>query len=70
MRLEIAKKNSVGLMQVLSLLPLSYPGHNLLTEDLGILKGEDDCKCGRLGKYFEIIGRVPGTDVRGCSDAN
>jgi phenylacetate-coenzyme A ligase PaaK-like adenylate-forming protein len=68
--LEIAKKNSVGLMQVLSLLPLSYPGHNLLTEDLGILKGEDDCKCGRLGKYFEIIGRVPGTDVRGCSDAN
>ncbi len=59
----------VGIIQSLSLLPTSYPGHNILTEDLGILKGIDNCKCGRLGKYFLIEGRVKNTDLRGCSDA-
>lgn len=57
-----------GVLQVLSLLPRSYPGHSLLTEDMGILLGEDDCPCGRLGKYFSILGRVPKAEVRGCSD--
>ena len=44
-----------GIIEVLSILPHSYPGHILLTEDLGIVLGEDDCPCGRLGKYFTII---------------
>ncbi len=57
-----------GLIEVLSLLPLSYPGHALLTEDIGIIKGEDDCPCGRLGKYFSVVGRVAKAEVRGCSD--
>lgn len=57
-----------GVIQVLSLLPRSYPGHSLLTEDLGVLLGEDDCPCGRLGKYFRVTGRVPRAEVRGCSD--
>ena len=57
-----------GVLQVLSPLPRSYPGHSLLTEDLGVLLGEDDCPCGRLGKYFRVTGRVPRAEVRGCSD--
>lgn len=57
-----------GLVQVLSLLPLSYPGHNILTEDIGSIQGIDNCKCGRKGKIFYIKGRVKGTDLRGCSD--
>ena len=57
-----------GLVQVMSLLPLSYPGHNILTEDLGKIYGEDTCKCGRKGTYFKILGRVPNTELRGCSD--
>lgn len=57
-----------GVIQVLSLLPRSYPGHSLLTEDVGVLLGEDDCPCGRRGKYFHVIGRVPRAEVRGCSD--
>lgn len=57
-----------GILQVLSLLPRSYPGHSLLTEDLGVLLGEDDCPCGRLGKYFTVTGRIPRAEVRGCSD--
>ncbi|MCM3389791.1 acyl-protein synthetase [Ureibacillus chungkukjangi] len=57
-----------GLIQVLSELPKSYPGHSLLTEDLGTILGEDDCACGWKGKYFNVAGRIPKAELRGCSD--
>lgn len=59
---------TAGAVQVLSLLPGSYPGHSLLTEDLGVIHGEDDCPCGRLGKHFSVLGRIKNVEVRGCSD--
>jgi phenylacetate-coenzyme A ligase PaaK-like adenylate-forming protein len=68
--LKISPIKKDGLLQVFSLLPLSYPGHNILTEDIGSLQGEDNCKCGRKGKYFSIKGRVKGTEIRGCSDTH
>ncbi len=58
-----------GLIEVVSVLPKSYPGHALLTEDMGRILGEDDCPCGRKGKYFSIGGRIKDAEVRGCSDA-
>lgn len=57
-----------GFIQVLSSLPHSYPGHSILTEDEGIILGEDDCPCGRKGKYVKVIGRVKNAELRGCSD--
>ncbi|MDR3279819.1 MAG: hypothetical protein LBT23_04845 [Synergistaceae bacterium] len=57
-----------GLMQVLSLLPRSYPGHSILTEDLGRITGVDDCPCGRLGRTFAIDGRAERAEARGCGD--
>ena len=57
-----------GVIQVVSVLPESYPGHSLLTEDEGILLGEDDCPCGRNGKYFSVAGRLKNAEIRGCSD--
>lgn len=57
-----------GVIQVLSALPTSYPGHSLLTEDLGRLLGIDDCPCGRKGRSFEVLGRVPRAEMRGCSN--
>jgi hypothetical protein len=57
-----------GVIEVLSCLPHSYPGHALLTEDLGAVLGVDDCPCGRLGRTFRVVGRVPQAEVRGCSD--
>lgn len=57
-----------GLVAVESLLPGSYPGHRLLTEDRGRILGEDDCPCGRKGKYFELGGRIAKAEIRGCSD--
>ena len=65
---SIAEIGEKGIIQVLSILPNSYPGHSLLTEDEGILLGEDDCSCGRLGKYFKIVGRLKNAEIRGCSD--
>lgn len=57
-----------GLVQLLSLLPTSYPGHSILTEDEGEILGEDDCPCGRLGKTLRIHGRIQNAEIRGCSD--
>jgi hypothetical protein len=57
-----------GLIQVLSLLPKSYPGHSLLTEDIGVLEGIDDSSEGWKGKYFRILGRAKKAELRGCSD--
>ena len=57
-----------GIIQVLSTLPKSYPGHSVLTEDEGRLLGMDDCPCGRKGAYFEVFGRLKHAQIRGCSD--
>jgi len=65
---SIANIGEKGIIQVVSILPKSYPGHSLLTEDEGILLGEDDCSCGRKGKYFKIVGRLKNAEIRGCSD--
>jgi hypothetical protein len=62
------KKAGRGLIECRSLLPTSYPGHILLTEDEGEINGVDDCPCGRKGKYFTIYGRIKGAEIRGCSD--
>lgn len=57
-----------GILETISVLPHSYPGHALLTEDEGVVLGVDDCPCGRKGKYIEIIGRLKNAELRGCSD--
>lgn len=65
---SVADIDEEGLIEVVSILPKSYPGHALLTEDSGIILGEDDCPCGRKGKYFKINGRIKNAEIRGCSD--
>lgn len=65
---SVADTGERGLIELLSVLPTSYPGHALLTEDEGEILGTDDCPCGRLGKYFKIHGRIKSAELRGCSD--
>lgn len=55
-----------GVVQVISTLPRSYPGHILLTEDRGVIHGIDDGVW--PGKRFSILGRLPRAEARGCSD--
>jgi hypothetical protein len=57
-----------GLIQVCSVLPTSFPGFLLLTEDMAELVGQDGCACGRRGTYFRNIQRVPKAEVRGCGN--
>lgn len=65
---SLAENGEKGLVEVVSVLPGSYPGHILLTEDEGTIFGEDDCPCGMRGKYFRIEGRIKNAEIRGCSD--
>jgi hypothetical protein len=67
---QTCARHEIGIVQLLSLLPTSYPGHSLLSEDEGEILGEDDCRCGRLGKYFKIYGRIKNAEIRGCSDTH
>ena len=57
-----------GVIQTISLLPTSYPGHSVLTEDMGAVVTVDAGVDGRLGKAVRIIGRVKKAELRGCSD--
>lgn len=65
---SLAEIGEKGLIEVVSVLPESYPVHVLLTEDEGRILGEDDCPCGLKGKYFKIEGRIKNAELRGCSD--
>lgn len=67
---SVASFGERGLVQLLSLLPTSYPGHSILTEDEGEILGEDDCPCGRLGKTLRVYGRIQNAETRGCSDTD
>jgi len=59
-----------GVIQVLSALPLSYPGHSILTEDLGVIHSIDGSSSDRRGKPFSVLGRIPKSELRGCSDTH
>jgi hypothetical protein len=58
----------VGVAQVISVLPRSYPGHSLLTEDLAVAHSIDGNGTAFRGKAFSVLGRVPKSELRGCSD--
>ena len=62
------KDKGKGIVQLISLIPTSYPGHNILTEDIGEVLGYDYCKCGIKGKAFRIHGRIANSEIRGCSN--
>jgi len=66
--LKCVPRGDSGLLQVMSTIPLSYPGFSVLTDDIGRIVGEDDCECGRNGVTFYVEGRVAEAELRGCSD--
>jgi hypothetical protein len=57
-----------GIVQVCSVLPTSFPGNLLLTEDLAQVIAYDGCACGRRGISFRFAGRVPKSELRGCGN--
>lgn len=56
-----------GQLQLLNALPVSIPNVSVLTEDMARMV-PGSCPCGRVGKRFELLGRVPQAEVRGCAN--
>jgi hypothetical protein len=59
-----------GLVQVCSVLPSSFPGFLVLTEDIGVIVHEDGCACGRRGTAFRFVKRTPKAEIRGCGNVD
>ncbi len=57
-----------GLLQFISPIQTSYPGHSVLTEDVGYVEAVDNCSCGRYGTTFKMVGRAADAEIRGCGD--
>src|SRR2546427_5737600 len=57
-----------GLVQVCSVLPTSFPGVLVLTEDMAEIIDYDGCPCGRRGTCFRFARRVPKAEARGCGN--
>lgn len=56
-----------GQLQLLNVLAWGAPAHSVLTEDMGrLLPGP--CACGRQGPRFELLGRLPQAELRGCAN--
>ena len=64
---KVLPKNKKGFIQLLSILPKSYPGHSILTEDIGQLVN-NNCKFCKITKKFKVYGRAEQSEIRGCSD--
>ena len=66
--LEPVAEGEQGIVEVCSVLPTSFPGHLLLTEDMAEVVANDGCACGRRGTCFRFVGRVPKAEIRGCGN--
>jgi hypothetical protein len=66
--LEPVAAGDHGIVQICSVLPTSFPGNLLLTEDLAHVIAYDGCLCGRRGISFRFAGRIPKAELRGCGN--
>lgn len=56
-----------GQLALMNCLARGAPYQSILTEDLGrTLPGQ--CPCGRSGRRFELLGRIPKAESRGCAN--
>ena len=66
--LEPVLAGETGMVQTCSVLPTSFPGNLLLTEDVAQVIAYDGCPCGRRGISFRFAGRIPKSELRGCGN--
>jgi len=66
--LEPVAEGETGIIQVCSVLPTSFPGNLLFTEDVAKVIAYDGCPCGRRGISFRFAGRIPKAELRGCGN--
>lgn len=68
--LEPVAEEEQGIVQVCSVLPASFPGYLILTEDIAEVIDYEGCPCGRRGMCFRFVRRVPKAEIRGCGNIN
>ncbi len=61
------RRGQEGQLQLMNPLPLGAPYHSVLTEDVGV-RLPDGCPCGRAGRRFQLRGRIPQAEIRGCAN--
>jgi len=66
---SILSDGEIGLLQVNSILPYSYPGASILTDDLIMIDSSSICRCGNRKPIFKYIGRVKMSEIRGCGSS-
>ena len=66
--LHPAEDGKAGLIQIQTPLPHSYPGISVLTEDVGRVISDKTGDQNRQGTCFELLGRAPAAELRGCGD--
>ena len=54
---KILGPSAKGFLQIFSTLPTSYPGHNILTEDIGEIIEDKNCNCYPNKIKFLVHGR-------------
>lgn len=57
-----------GIVEVCNVLPTSFPGNLLLTDDMARVIAYDGCRCGRRGISFRFTRRIPEAEDRGCGN--
>ena len=66
---DVLPDGQEGIIQIFSTIQKSYPGHSVLTEDVGTTIRDHHCPCGNKGTAVSVSGRLHKAEVRGCSDA-
>lgn len=67
--LKLVRDGEQGLLQFFSVLQTSYPGHSIISEDVGYIVSRSSCRCGMNNTAFKVLGRSDvATEVRGCGD--
>ena len=62
-----AIEGTPGQLQLVNVISFGAPYHSVLTEDMATMAA-GDCDCGRVGKRFQLIGRMPQAEMRGCAN--
>lgn len=58
-----------GLLNLLSPLLSSVPYGSIMTDDIAVMKSEEECGCGISSPYFELAGRVGLASIKTCTQA-
>lgn len=65
--LEPVENGKIGLVNLITPMIKATPILSVVTDDLGILYDGEECGCGILSPYLEIVGRIGLKDIKTCA---